>query len=74
MPAGPGVVRSTLLHDALMREYRTYIPGGYDNTRPCPQLFYFRGAMMTAKQQRELSGTNAAADENRLRLSANEQT
>jgi poly(3-hydroxybutyrate) depolymerase len=73
MPAGPGVVRSPLLHDALMRKYQRTFRAATP-TPPSPLLFYFRGAMMTAKQQRELSGTNAAADDKRLRLSANEPT
>lgn len=60
--ARPGELRATLMHDGRVREYLIYIPSGYDNSRPWPLVLNFHGATMTAEQQRDFSGMNAAAD------------
>jgi polyhydroxybutyrate depolymerase len=61
-PASSGETRATLQHDGRMRAYVTYIPSGYDPARPWPLVLNFHGATMTAEQQRDFSGMNAAAD------------
>lgn len=60
--ASSGETRGTLQHDGRTREYLTYIPNGYDPARPWPLVLNFHGATMTAEQQRDFSGMNAAAD------------
>jgi polyhydroxybutyrate depolymerase len=61
-PASSGETRATLQQDGRMRAYLTYIPIGYDPARPWPLVLNFHGATMTAEQQRDFSGMNAAAD------------
>jgi polyhydroxybutyrate depolymerase len=48
-------------HDGLAREYRLYVPPGYDGRSAMPLVFNFHGFMSNMDQQIPFSGMNAKA-------------
>ncbi|MEO1260156.1 MAG: PHB depolymerase family esterase [Bacteroidota bacterium] len=57
-------VLATLMHDGLERDYRLYIPSGYDAANPAPLVFNLHGFGSNAEQQESYSEMNEVAEVN----------
>ena len=61
---GQQTVLATLTHDGAERDYRLYIPSGYDPASPAPLVFNLHGYTSNAEGQEGYSDMNTVAEAN----------